>query len=145
MNISDFQSSLYHYKAVVLEVYDGDTIKVELDYGRGIKQDTWIRIIGFDTPELKGKGVTESEKAYGLKARDAMFGFATPGSTVYLVTEKDKENLDRLLATVYVNYEGEELVDVAELMLDYAENPALAVSSRGPVKWRMVYPERARD
>ena len=48
--------TLYHYRAVVVDVYDGDTVTVDLDLGfhvwvRGEK----IRLAYIDAPELKGE------------------------------------------------------------------------------------------
>lgn len=57
---------LYHYRARVISVYDGDTIRCDVDLG----MRTWllnksVRLWGIDTPELRG-----DEREYGLVARD---------------------------------------------------------------------------
>ncbi len=57
---------LYSYKAIVVDVYDGDTITVDIDLGMGIwlkKQK--IRLADINTPEIRGK-----EREEGLKVRD---------------------------------------------------------------------------
>jgi micrococcal nuclease len=66
-------SYLHHYKAKVLEVYDGDTVRLEIDLGFGM---TWrgsdgrgvqIRLFGLNTPEVRG-----SEREQGLISRDRL-------------------------------------------------------------------------
>lgn len=56
----------YIYKAHVVDVYDGDTITVDIDLGL----NTWIkgvklRLARIDTPELRG-----TEREEGLRVRD---------------------------------------------------------------------------
>lgn len=64
---------LYHYRARVLSVYDGDTIRVSIDLGFGIEwkgsdgNGLSIRLFGLNAPELKGE-----EREQGLIARDAL-------------------------------------------------------------------------
>lgn len=81
---------LYHYRVKVLDVYDGDTIRVEIDFGFGM---TWkggdnrglpIRLYGIDTPEVRGE-----EREDGLVSRDRLRDEIL-GKTVTLKTIKDK-------------------------------------------------------
>ena len=58
--------ALYHYRAIVTEVHDGDTVTVDIDLGfhvwvRGEK----IRLANIDTPELTG-----DHKQEGIAAGD---------------------------------------------------------------------------
>jgi micrococcal nuclease len=60
------ENSLYIYRANVIDVYDGDTITVDLDLGFYVwlhKQE--FRLQGINAPEIAGV-----EKAAGDKARD---------------------------------------------------------------------------
>lgn len=57
---------LYHYKAKVVSVYEGDTFTIDIDLGL----HTWIRgekirLSRINAPELKGK-----ERTKGLASRD---------------------------------------------------------------------------
>ena len=46
----------YLYKATVTEVYDGDTITVDIDLGLNVwLKDQTLRLLGIDTPELRGE------------------------------------------------------------------------------------------
>lgn len=57
---------MYEYRvAEVVRVVDGDTIYVDLDLGFGVTKHAKVRLIGIDTPELRGRG-----KEKGLAARD---------------------------------------------------------------------------
>lgn len=57
---------LYHYKAWVTKVYDGDTITVDIDLGFHIwMKKEKIRLYRINTPEVRGV-----ERPEGLKSRD---------------------------------------------------------------------------
>lgn len=61
----------HYYKATVVEVYDGDTITLDVDLGfnvmlKGIK----VRLSGIDTNELRTKNKEQKIKAYA--ARDML-------------------------------------------------------------------------
>ena len=64
---------LHHYKAKVLDVYDGDTVRVEIDLGFGMSwkgsdgRGISIRLYGLNTPEVRG-----SEREQGLISRDRL-------------------------------------------------------------------------
>lgn len=60
--------NLYYYRGVCTQVYDGDSVTVDLDLGmrvwqRGIK----CRLAGIDTPELRA-----DEREAGLAARNRL-------------------------------------------------------------------------
>jgi micrococcal nuclease len=57
----------FWYDAKVINVYDADTMKIEIDMGLDIKRTEDVRLYGINAPELRG-----AEKAAGIKARDAM-------------------------------------------------------------------------
>ena len=59
---------MYHYKAVLVRVIDGDTIDVDIDLGF----DVWlkkqrIRLAGIDAPESRTRN--KAEKVLGLAAK----------------------------------------------------------------------------
>lgn len=56
----------YSYAALPLSVYDGDTLRLNIDLGFGIwRRSTKIRMWGINTPELRGE-----DKEAGKAARD---------------------------------------------------------------------------
>jgi micrococcal nuclease len=60
---------MYEYKAKITQVYDGDSITADIDMGFKIfKQGEKLRLMGIDTPELRGS--SDLEKAKAKEARD---------------------------------------------------------------------------
>ena len=62
---------MYHYKAVLVRVIDGDTIDVDIDLGF----DVWlkkqrIRLAGIDAPESRTRN--KAEKVLGLAAKERL-------------------------------------------------------------------------
>lgn len=46
---------MYTYRALVKSIYDGDTLRADIDLGFGvILADQSLRLLGIDTPEIKG-------------------------------------------------------------------------------------------
>lgn len=63
------KDKLYKYKAYVKDVYDGDTITVDISLGFHVTMtDIKVRLVGIDTPEIRTKDLNEKEK--GLATRD---------------------------------------------------------------------------
>ena len=88
----------YTYRAVVRSVYDGDTIRVDLDLGL----DAWIhnqplRLHGIDAPEVRG-----AERQRGFAARDWLQNQIPPGTSIIVQTLKDvRGKYGRYLAVVW--------------------------------------------
>lgn len=102
---------LYTYKATVNSIYDGDTIRVDIDLGFGIIfRDQSLRLLGIDTPEVRGE-----ERPQGLISKAFVEQRIPVGSVIKIATQKDrKEKFGRYLATVYY---GEELKNLNEELL----------------------------
>lgn len=63
------KNKLYRYSAYVKDVYDGDTITVDISLGFHVTMsDIKVRLIGIDTPEIRTKDLDEKKK--GLETRD---------------------------------------------------------------------------
>lgn len=92
---------LFVYSAFVESVYDGDTITVNIDLGFGINfKNQKIRLLGIDTPELRGE-----ERPEGLKVRDWLRD-KIDSKLVILKTYKDsKGKYGRWLADVFIDGE----------------------------------------
>jgi micrococcal nuclease len=90
---------LYHYRALVTSVYDGDTITADIDLGFGIiMKGQKIRLSGIDTPEIRGE-----EKEDGIKVRDYVRD-AILDKEVTIKTQKDKSGkYGRWLAEIYID------------------------------------------
>ena len=93
---------LYRYKANVIGVHDGDTIRCDIDLGFGtwIKNQT-IRLAGIDAPEIRGE-----ERENGLKARDWLREQIL-WQEVEIKTSKDRRGkYGRWLADIYFDDEN---------------------------------------
>lgn len=90
---------MYTYSAFVTEVYDGDTITVDIELGFGIKlTDQKIRLFGINAPELKGKTKTE-----GIKSRDKLTELVL-NKQIKIQTIKDKkEKYGRILGKIWID------------------------------------------
>lgn len=93
------EEKLYHYKALVTEVYDGDTLTADIELGFYVdKRKQKLRLRGIDTPELRGE-----EREQGLIVRDIVRSMIL-NKEVIIETYKDETGkYGRLLATVYIN------------------------------------------
>lgn len=60
---------MYHYKAFVTRVVDGDTFDARVDLGFGIYYQMRFRLRGIDTPET-WRPKTEAEREHGMQATE---------------------------------------------------------------------------
>lgn len=105
--------SLYHYKAVVKKVYDGDTCTVDIDLGLG----TWIhreklRLYRINAPEVRGP-----ERPKGLRSRDFLRNKIL-GKEVVLETSKDKKGkYGRYLADIWLKDDSGNWININDLLV----------------------------
>lgn len=87
---------MFYYKAQVKEVYDGDTITVDIDLGfNNWKKNEKLRLYGIDTPELRGDEIIKGREARDYVREQIL------GKEVIIHTYKDKKGkYGRYLATV---------------------------------------------
>lgn len=95
---------MFTYKAFISEVYDGDTCTARIDLGFYIHHIQKLRLLGINTPELKG-----ATKLKGIAARDRLRELVL-NKEVYIQTVKD-DAFGRWLVTIYLNPVGEESVN----------------------------------
>jgi len=103
----------YVYRAIVTEVYDGDTITVDIDLGFGVwMRDQTLRLYGIDTPELR-----KEEKEHGLKVRDYVRDLIL-GKEVTIESFKGKKGkYGRWLATVFYDSSHSGQINLNEELL----------------------------
>ena len=100
LNIIAQDSCLYQYKAVITEVYDGDTVTARIDLGFNVSITEKLRLDGINTPEVRG-----SERPLGLISRDRLRDKIL-GREVIVKTLKDKKGkYGRYIAEIM--YQGE--------------------------------------
>lgn len=89
---------MYIYNAKITSVYDGDTCTALVDLGFRINFEIKIRLLGIDTPELRG-----ADKESGLRSK-ARLEQLILNKSVTIKTQKDKtEKYGRWLAEIFVD------------------------------------------
>lgn len=107
------KDNLYHYKAFVTKVYDGDTITVDIDLGLNIVvKEEKIRLHRINAPEVKGK-----EKSKGIKSRDYLAKLLLE-KPIVLKTIKDKKGkFGRYIGEIYLEDLNGELKNINDLIV----------------------------
>lgn len=104
---------LYNYRAKILSVYDGDTVRADIDLGF----KTWItneklRLARINAPELRG-----DDRDAGLAARDFLASQILD-KDIILETLKDKQGkYGRYLAEIWVKNPEGEFINMNDLLV----------------------------
>jgi len=87
----------------VIKVYDGDTITIasKLPYDTSPMYRLSVRLNGIDTPEIKGKGISEEEKEAAKHARDYVANLIL--NKFVKLENIESEKYGRILADVYMD------------------------------------------
>ncbi|GEO80943.1 thermonuclease family protein [Pararhodospirillum oryzae] len=85
--------------AVVVEVYDGDTVTVDAYPWPGLTVRTSVRLDGIDTPEIRGK--CEAEKEAAQAARDRLQELL--GTSVTLTDVREGKYAGRVVARIMLS------------------------------------------
>lgn len=100
---------LSEYPAQVVRVIDGDTVAVHVYPWPGVIVETRIRLLGVDTPELRGK--CEAEKAKAREAKATVAKLLPVGSTVQIRNVKQDKYAGRHDADVILT-DGRNLSEI---------------------------------
>ena len=89
---------MYHYKADVIRVVDGDTVDVVIDLGFRIKIEQRIRLLGINAPESRTSNPLEREAG---KLVTSILKRSIEGTVVTIRTEKPmNDKYGRFLAHI---------------------------------------------
>jgi len=104
------KEKLFHYKATVTRVVDGDTVDASIDLGFDIHMKARIRFAGINAPESRTRDLVE--KKAGLIAKDFVEQWVDiEGKSIIVQTQLDgKGKFGRILGRI-LNSEGECLND----------------------------------
>lgn len=91
------------FLALILSVTDGDTFKARLEVWPGIEVVTAVRVVGMDTPEIKGKCPSEKVAAQAAKVRMTALLASGPVTVTYLNLDKYAGRIDAFVAVNGVN------------------------------------------
>lgn len=90
--------NLYFYKAKLLSVYDGDTLRVDIDLGLGVWiHNEPIRLDGLDAPEVRG-----ANKIAGIASRDYLLNLIGSRPIILETVKDDREKYGRIIANLWV-------------------------------------------
>ncbi len=104
---------LYHYKAFVIKVYDGDTITVNIDLGlHTFVNKVKIRLARINAPELRGE-----EREKGLKSRDFLRSLILNREVIIQTIKDRKGKYGRYLGEVWFKDETGNTINVNDLLL----------------------------
>jgi len=89
----------------VIKVYDGDTITIvsKLPYKDSPLYRLSVRLNGIDTPEIKGKNISNDEKNAAQNAKEFVANLVLNKYVTLKIVEDINEKYGRILADVYVN------------------------------------------
>ena len=94
----------YTYKAKVISVYDGDTIRADIDLGFGVwLRNQSIRLEGINAPEVRGE-----EKESGIVARDRLIDLLNSSSNECVLKSHmydDRGKFGRIIADIWTDLE----------------------------------------
>jgi micrococcal nuclease len=94
---------MYHYKAKVEKVVDGDTFDVVIDLGFKITTNQRIRMAKINTPETYNVKKDSEEYQKGMAAKQYMeHRMAVNNFDIELETEKVTEKYGRYIGTVWL-------------------------------------------
>lgn len=94
---------MYHYKANVERIVDGDTIDVVIDLGFKITTFQRIRLARINTPETFNVKKDSSEYQSGMLSKLYVEQrIAANNNEIQLETEKDTEKYGRYIGTVWL-------------------------------------------
>jgi micrococcal nuclease len=100
---------MYKYRAIITDVYDGDTVTANIDLGMQVwLHNVKLRILGVDAPEIRTTNLIE--KAAAIQARDRVKDLIL-GKEVSIETKK-KGKYGRWLVSIIIDKE-----DLSQILL----------------------------
>lgn len=102
------------YQAQVIEVVDGDSVWVEILLWFRQKKTVSIRVLGVDTPEIRGK--CPSEKQAAQRAKQFVADLLPSGTSVVLQSVQEDPYPGRAVAQVLIDVDNV-LTDLALLLI----------------------------
>ena len=94
------------YKAKVIRVIDGDTVQVEIDIWPGLSQRTKLRLSGVNTPEKRGRNISECEKQAGRAASAFTRNFFEGRKLITVSNVRFGKYAGRMLGSIHANGES---------------------------------------
>ena len=94
----------------VASIYDGDTFRVNISSCMELFcSNIGVRVDGVDTPELKGRGITDCEKRAGKRVKEFTVGLLTAANKITL-TNPQRGKYFRIVAGIRLEVQGKDLM-----------------------------------
>lgn len=94
------------YSAQVVRVIDGDTIEIDVNTWIGATQRINLRLYGANTPEKRGKGVSDCEKLAAIKATQFTEKWLDGIGEVMITNVKNGSFAGRAVGTLFHKEKG---------------------------------------
>ena len=98
--------AIYEYRAKCVRVIDGDTVDLDVDLGFHMRALTRFRLLGVNTPELRGGDADTKLAAQAAKKRAQELLFAVPEDNSFpvdlLIHTEKADSFGRWLASVMI-------------------------------------------
>lgn len=117
MTLADFDACLWHFRASVLRIIDGDTVVVLADTGFHGRHEVHVRIADLNAPELNEPGGQEAR----VRLVTAL-GWLTVGWPLRVATRRKEtvmsevQSFERYVADLYVLNGGGDLVNLRSVL-----------------------------
>ena len=138
---------MYEYKATVTNVVDGDTYDLDIDLGFEVYTRQRVRLLGVDTPEVRGE-----LRDFGKMVTRLVAIWLLQGEGFTIRTQQDaRGKYGRYLADIYMPYGGgdwlsERLIDKhMAVRYDGSDREALQEQHRQNWAWHQAEQERLED
>ena len=107
------EQTKYHYSCKVVDIHDGDTIKVDIDLGFGVvlKNQTF-RFFGINAPEIHGE-----TKTAGLKTTAYVQQVLTDKDIIIESIKDEKEKFGRWLGRIFY-FDGTDWKNLNQELID---------------------------
>jgi micrococcal nuclease len=107
------EEQLYYYRAKVVDVYDGDTMTVDIDLGLHIwSRDEKVRLARINAPELRG-----AEREKGLAARDFLRSRVLDKNIIIETIKDREEKFGRYLGEIWIKNDAGEFININDLIV----------------------------
>ena len=108
---------MYEYRAKIVSVYDGDSVRADIDLGFGVwLNNQAIRLARINKPEIRGE-----EKEEGLRAKQRLLeilGYSTNDCIIKVKKYNDRGKYGRIIAELWVETGTTQAVSVNEMLLN---------------------------
>ena len=107
------EQTKYHYSAKIIDIYDGDTLRADIDLGFGVvlKNQTF-RFFGINAPEIHG-----DTKTAGVKTTAYVQETLADKEVIIMSLKDEKEKFGRWLGRIYY-HNGKDWVNLNQELID---------------------------